>query len=37
MQIPPYEREIFVITMIKKKINEHCDKVAAEQAGGAAF
>lgn len=36
MQIPPYEREIFVITMIKTKINDHCDKVAAEQSGGAA-
>jgi len=26
--IPPYEREIYVITMIKIKINEHCDKLA---------
>lgn len=26
--ITPYEREIYVITMIKIKINEHCDKLA---------
>jgi hypothetical protein len=26
--IPPYEREIYVITMIKIKINEHCEKLA---------
>ena len=27
--ITPYEREIYVITMIKVKITEHCDKLAA--------
>ena len=32
MMIPPFEREIYVITMIKIKITEHC----AAQAGGAA-
>jgi len=32
VQIPPYEREIYVITMIKIKIAEHC---AAAAAGGA--
>jgi hypothetical protein len=26
--ITPYEREIYVITMIKIKINTHCDKLA---------
>jgi hypothetical protein len=26
--ITPYEREIYVITMIKIKINEHCDRLA---------
>ena len=26
--IPPFEREIYVITMIKIKINEHCDRLA---------
>jgi hypothetical protein len=26
--IGPYQREIYVITMIKIKINEHCDKLA---------
>jgi len=26
--IGPYEREIYVITMIKIKINEHCEKLA---------
>jgi len=26
--ITPYQREIYVITMIKIKINEHCDKLA---------
>jgi hypothetical protein len=30
--IPPYEREIYVITMIKIKINEHCDKLAKGEA-----
>lgn len=31
--IPPYEREIYVITMIKVKINDYCDPrlAAAEQ------
>ena len=33
VQIPPYEREIYVITMIKIKIAEHCEEQAA---GGAA-
>merc|ERR1719263_1132920 len=32
MMIPPFEREIYVITMIKIKITEHC----AAQEGGAA-
>jgi len=32
--IPPFEREIYVITMIKIKINEHCEAVAG--AGSAA-
>jgi len=27
--ISPYEREIYVITMIKIKITEHCDRLAA--------
>jgi len=27
--IPPYEKEIYVITMIKIKITEHCDRLAA--------
>jgi len=27
--IPPYQREIYVIVMIKKKINDHCAKVTA--------
>ena len=35
MQIPPYEREIYVITMIKIKINEHCDAQAAGDADAA--
>ena len=26
--IPPYEREIYVITMIKIKITEHCERLA---------
>merc|ERR1711966_559442 len=26
--ITPYQREIYVITMIKIKINSHCDKLA---------
>ena len=30
--IPPYEREIYVITMIKIKITEHCDKLAKGEA-----
>ena len=30
--IPPYEREIYVITMIKIKINTHCDKLAKGEA-----
>lgn len=33
--IPPFEREIYVITMIKIKINEHCE--AADAGGGAAI
>ena len=33
VQIPPYEREIYVITMIKIKINQHCEEQAS---GGAA-
>lgn len=33
VQIPPYEREIYVITMIKVKINQHCEEQAS---GGAA-
>lgn len=28
LMIPPYEKEIYVITMIKIKINEHCEKLA---------
>merc|ERR1712216_663019 len=35
LMIPPYEREIYVITMIKIKINEHCEEQAAD-AGEAA-
>ena len=30
--ITPWEREIYVITMIKIKINEHCDKLARGEA-----
>ena len=30
VMIPPYEREIYVITMIKKKILEKCAAPAAE-------
>jgi hypothetical protein len=30
--IPPYEKEIYVITMIKIKITEHCDKLAKGEA-----
>jgi len=30
--IGPYEREIYVITMIKIKINEHCAKLASGEA-----
>jgi hypothetical protein len=30
--ITPYMREIYIITMIKMKINEHCEKVASGQA-----
>jgi len=30
--ISPYEREIYVITMIKIKINEHCDRLARGEA-----
>jgi hypothetical protein len=30
--IPPYEREIYVITEIKIKINEHCDRLAKGEA-----
>ena len=26
--ITPYQREIYVITMIKIKINDHCEKLA---------
>jgi len=36
LMIPPYEREIYVITMIKIKINEHCEQQAAGAAAGAA-
>ena len=41
LQIPPYEREIYVITMIKIKINDHCNSIngadaAAAPAAGAA-
>jgi hypothetical protein len=28
--IPPFEREIYVITMIKIKINQHCEAVEAK-------
>ena len=34
--ITPYEREIYVITMIKIKINEHCEQAAASAGGAAA-
>jgi hypothetical protein len=30
--IPPYEREIYVITQIKIKITEHCDKLEKGEA-----
>jgi hypothetical protein len=30
--IGPYEREIYVITMIKIKITEHCDRLAKGEA-----
>ena len=30
--IPPYEKEIYVITMIKIKITEHCDKIEKGEA-----
>ena len=30
--ITPYMREIYVITMIKIKINSHCDKLANGEA-----
>jgi len=33
LMIPPYEREIYVITMIKIKIAQHCEEQAS---GGAA-
>ena len=36
VQIPPYEREIYVITMIKVKINEHCAQAEAASGGAAA-
>jgi len=36
VQIPPYEKEIYVITMIKIKINEHCEQAAASAGGAAA-
>jgi hypothetical protein len=35
LMIPPYEREIYVITMIKIKIAEHCDAQAAGDADAA--
>merc|ERR1712091_718208 len=35
LMIPPYEKEIYVITMIKIKIKSHCEEQAAD-AGGAA-
>eukprot|EP00960_Hanusia_phi_P071355 767531-Hanusia_phi.AAC.5 len=31
--IPPYEREIYVITMIKIKINDHCSSINGAAAG----
>ena len=34
LMIPPYEKEIYVITMIKIKIKSHCEEQAAD-AGGA--
>ena len=36
LMIPPYEKEIYVITMIKIKINEHCEQAAASAGGAAA-
>jgi len=35
LMIPPYEREIYVITMIKVKINEHCEAQASASGGAA--
>ena len=32
IMITPWEREIYVITMIKIKINEYCDKIARGEA-----
>jgi hypothetical protein len=31
-QITPYMREIYIIQMIKNKINDHCNEVAANNA-----
>jgi len=36
LMIPPFEREIYVITMIKIKINEHCASQEDAEAGAAA-